>query len=278
MDTRSQLPQDEDLLGEQCVYCGGQADTVDHAPPKCLLRHPLPSHLVTLPACRRCNEDFSRDENIVRAVLRLVGSHADLVAERQPGGALDRSLKRDPSLRRILESGWISEMEYKLTPELAASFTRVFAKTIQGLFYGLYGRIVPKRALSLISISDSRQESRHEIAEALRPNPLREIEDEPLPELSANSRISVLVLTMQPVEGGPPIRKAFRVTRETPIEWIDFQPGIFTFAFIKQEDKTAACIIEAWQSFIVAFAAPWPDKRGPMRKGKRNIFSREKRD
>ena len=45
-----------------CIYCGKTADTVDHVPPKCFLDKPYPNNLLTLPACKKCNNNCSSDE------------------------------------------------------------------------------------------------------------------------------------------------------------------------------------------------------------------------
>jgi hypothetical protein len=84
-------------------------------------------------------------------------------------------------------------------------------------------------------------------------------------------------MELQPIAGGPPINRVFRLKRETPVEWFPFQPQIFEFAFAKHETDGAVCVINLWQTLVVAVTVPWPDKRGPLRKGKNNPFSRDAR-
>ena len=112
----------------------------------------------------------------------------------------------------------------------------------------------------------------------LRPSPLVDITEEPLSEITPSSwhvRQPIIILRLQPTSGGPPIQRAFRLTRETPVEWVPFQPGIFSFAFVKCEDEGIACVLELWETLVVAVTAPWPDSRGPMRRGRKNPRSRE---
>lgn len=280
MNTRSALP--ETLSGrKRCVYCSNIADTKDHAPPRCLLRPPLPANLITLPACLQCNNGFSFDENVVRAFVSLVSTHADLIIERQPGGWLDRSYERHPKLRHMLEASRESNGDHRLTDELLASFQRVFRKTVQGLFFGLYRRLVPEEELQLMRVEDRRVVTPDDVIAQIRPSPLRDITDEPLSEItpsSWHSRQPIIILDLQPVAGGPMVQRAFRLVRETPVEWIHFQPGVFSFAFVKCEDEGSACVFELWQTLVVTMKAPWPDGRGPLRRGRKNPLSRDIRN
>lgn len=280
MDTRSRLP-DAPLFGrERCVYCPDVATTNDHAPPRCLLQRPLPSNLLTFPACSKCNTGFSFDENVVRALLTLVSTHPDLLEERTPNGRLTRALERDHKLRGILERSRQSDGNFGLTDELLWSLHRVFCKTVQGLFYGLYERLVEPEGLKLLRIENSRLISAESVAEELRPSPLMDITDEPLSEItpiSWHSRDPVVVLKLQSLKGGAPINRVLKLKRETPIEWVEFQPGIFRFGFVKQDGADAACVFELWQTLIVAIATPWPDSRGPLRRGRKNPRSRDRR-
>lgn len=55
-----------------CCYCGECADTVDHVPSKILLDEPYPENLPDVPCCRKCNEQFSLDEEYVAVLLECV--------------------------------------------------------------------------------------------------------------------------------------------------------------------------------------------------------------
>src|SRR5215469_1001870 len=123
MNTRASLPK---TAGGKplCVYCGLIADSKDHAPPKCLMLPPLPSNLITLPACKECNNGFSFDENVVRAFLSLIGNHPHLEEERKPGAWLDRTLQRSPRIKQILEAARQPDGRYSLTGDLLESVKR----------------------------------------------------------------------------------------------------------------------------------------------------------
>lgn len=49
---------------ELCIYCQKDPqETADHVPPKGLFKEPRPSNLITVPACSRCNNGFSGDDD-----------------------------------------------------------------------------------------------------------------------------------------------------------------------------------------------------------------------
>lgn len=55
-----------------CCYCGAWADTVDHVPSKVLLDEPYPDNLPVVPCCKKCNEQFSHDEEYFAVLLECV--------------------------------------------------------------------------------------------------------------------------------------------------------------------------------------------------------------
>lgn len=282
MNTRNALPESA-LFGKHlCVYCGALADSDDHAPSRCFLQRPLPSNLITLPACKKCNVKFSTDENIVTIIMALTSCHPDLRRDCQPGGRVHRALERDRRLRSLVESHRRADGNFELTGDLLNSFDRVFCKTVQGLYYGAYRRLVPKSELAILSIEDQRFITPDQVVARVRPPALRDITDMPLPELTPSSwmtRQPVFVLDLQPIGGedaeNKKVQRVFHLVSETPVDWIPFQPGVFTFGFVKAEDGRAVCILDLWKTWVVAVAAPWPDSRGPLRRGKRNRFSRD---
>jgi hypothetical protein len=86
-----------------CVYCRTENDlTVDHVPPKLLLARPYPPNLITVPACRPCNQSFQKDDEYTRTMLCI-----DVRAAKNPTAQSNlpsvlRSLKR-PDARSFAE-------------------------------------------------------------------------------------------------------------------------------------------------------------------------------
>lgn len=55
-----------------CCYCGEWANTVDHVPSKVFLDKPYPENLPVVPCCKKCNEQFSLDEEYVAVLFECV--------------------------------------------------------------------------------------------------------------------------------------------------------------------------------------------------------------
>ena len=57
---------------ERCIYCGDHKSlTVDHIPPKALLMRPYPQNLITVRACRACNQSFQKDDECTRTMVAI---------------------------------------------------------------------------------------------------------------------------------------------------------------------------------------------------------------
>jgi hypothetical protein len=97
-----------------CVYCGAEPDTRDHVPSKVLLDEPFPADLPVVPACQRCNNRFSLDEQYLACLVEcaITGStDPDLVRRDK----VKRILRENPVLaarlaaaRRAEEAGTVS--------------------------------------------------------------------------------------------------------------------------------------------------------------------------
>lgn len=58
-----------------CIYCGEEANTREHCPSKVFLQPPLPTDLPVLPACSKCNNDYSKDEKHTNEVIKALYRH-----------------------------------------------------------------------------------------------------------------------------------------------------------------------------------------------------------
>lgn len=57
--------------GKECAYCGGEAQSPDHVPPKSLFANPRSKELIEVPSCNRCNGGFSMDDEYFRMVMAI---------------------------------------------------------------------------------------------------------------------------------------------------------------------------------------------------------------
>jgi hypothetical protein len=106
-----------------CTYCGKHAElTNDHVPPKCLFPPAEREHLVTVPACQKCNSGFSKDDEYFRLMLSV---RIDL-PENDATAYIQDSTKR--SLTRV-EAAHFRKM-------LKSSVTRVPIHTDAGVYVG----------------------------------------------------------------------------------------------------------------------------------------------
>lgn len=86
-----------------CIYCGGPYETDDHVPSRVLLDQPYPENLPNVPACRRCNSGFSRDEEYLACLIEaVIAGSTDTAEIGRPRVA--EILRRSPRLQSALES------------------------------------------------------------------------------------------------------------------------------------------------------------------------------
>jgi len=86
-----------------CAYCRQlKKATVDHVPPKLLLEQPFPPNLLTVPACRDCNEGFKADDEYTRTVIGLDVRASKNATAQSNLPAIIRSLQR-PDARGFAE-------------------------------------------------------------------------------------------------------------------------------------------------------------------------------
>jgi hypothetical protein len=139
--------------GKACVYCGDNADTRDHIPPRCLLEKPYPANLPTVPSCRSCNNGFAADEEYFHVVLAQVGFVPTLTDRVAEGGVVDRTLEHSPGLDELLARSLAPGPDGRvwLTPD-TGRLNRVAGKVAVGLFRRRYRRPAHPSSFSVVGI------------------------------------------------------------------------------------------------------------------------------
>ena len=141
---------------KQCAYCGEPATTRDHIPPKRLFPKPLPSDLMTVPACAIHNHEASDDdEYFIWAVTmseKAVGSQAN--AARQQRLAPPGSPRRRRMAKRLMsQASWVNVVTpsglylrravgFNIDQERVGS---VLTRILRGLYFKELGQRVPKK-------------------------------------------------------------------------------------------------------------------------------------
>ena len=88
---------------KKCYICGNLADSMDHIPPDGIFPDPKPTNLITVPACSKCNQSSSKDDEYFRTILAIDATshkspHAGMLMDKK----IIRQFKKRPALRNHL--------------------------------------------------------------------------------------------------------------------------------------------------------------------------------
>lgn len=161
-----------------CLYCGFYGEiTRDHIPPKSLFPNPLPKDLITVPACRSCNEGMSADDEYFRNAISM---REDVASHPAIGDVLSRVISSFGRPKQTkFSSRFLSTISHKdrLTksgifidqvPVMSADLdriNRVADRIIRGLYFHEFGVKVPSHLqVSSREISGFAGLSREELA------------------------------------------------------------------------------------------------------------------
>jgi hypothetical protein len=112
----------------RCAYCGDTTGPfqAEHVVPRCLWDSKRPSHMVTVPACGWCNQDFAKDEEYFRTVLAaMVGAGKHPEVEKLLDGKVKRGLTRNSSLRKEVTQGFGRRPQFTLSGLFAGWLVRL---------------------------------------------------------------------------------------------------------------------------------------------------------
>ncbi len=141
-----------------CVFCGQRrVVTRDHIPPSCLFgkKGNLPSDLITVPACKRCNLQTSGDDEYLRLVLAASEEASGHPTAQTLLSPISRSLNRPegPGFANLVFDSLTTVNAYTRSgiyfgamPALRvdrARLTRIVEKVIRGLFFEEYKKRLP---------------------------------------------------------------------------------------------------------------------------------------
>jgi hypothetical protein len=129
---------------DKCYWCGAQATSVDHVPPENLFPKDKKKNLITVPSCKKHNEDLTKEDEIFRFYLQACAESADSL-----------KLFEDKTLRSITRPGGHTLAKKIFGGSVPISVqghdTRAlevdpirqelyFEKITRGIFFHLFGR------------------------------------------------------------------------------------------------------------------------------------------
>lgn len=143
------------------MYCGRRAMlTADHVPPRNIFPKPRPNNLITVPACKKCNEEASKDDEYFRLMLVM---RDDVYVEpnvKQLWKTSYRGLKW--STKRGMAHNLVKNIRHGPTYTNSGIYLgnrstynvdlyrldRVMERIIKGLFYHHAGYVLPKEYIA----------------------------------------------------------------------------------------------------------------------------------
>lgn len=116
-----------------CFHCGGEANTVDHAPPKVFLDKPYPNELIVVPSCYECNNSASLDESWLACVVECTVT-GEVEAARVSRPVVAKMLAHSPALassmaaiRSVTENGTIFHPDIDRVRRIVTKIARAHA-------------------------------------------------------------------------------------------------------------------------------------------------------
>lgn len=125
-----------------CVYCGRQAASWDHVPPRSVLVG-SPNDVIKVPACLRCNNGRSRTDELFRVfVTHDAGDGAEIPEEL--AALTRRTLRHNQKLNRQLlrTSRWFPKIDRIEVPFPVAMFRETFSAWTRALHWLEYGKVL----------------------------------------------------------------------------------------------------------------------------------------
>lgn len=116
--------------------CDSEGLTREHVPPRCFFAKPRPNDMVTVPSCKRHNNDNAKDVEYVRNIIVMTEGVNDIGIAMFP--TVRRSLKKSPKLtRRILSSAKPIMLSGQETA-IITSESRRFKAVMRAVAYAVY--------------------------------------------------------------------------------------------------------------------------------------------
>lgn len=132
---------------ESCYWCGKEATSREHVPPKCLfpedkdikgvLDKSFRKDLITVPSCDEHNLSKSNDDEYLMACMAtVVGNNG--IAYIHTRTKVSRSVRRNPNLFKILREGNIKTKNYNYPVAIAEVSTYRLSHSLEAIARAIY--------------------------------------------------------------------------------------------------------------------------------------------
>lgn len=206
---------------------------------------------MTIPACEACNIGYSVDEMRVAAVVSTVSFMWQDRQAVETGGWVHSAMQSDRTLSEFITSRLDSDGFFHFDTVVVQAFCRIMAKTLTGLLFHEFGRLISTSDVSVLAI---------EHAEIVHPLALVELHRRDhggWAEVTASGR--ELERHVLAVYGLAP--------KHMPI-WQIYMADYFEYMFIRRSNNLLVAAIKLHNALTVIAECPWPNRAGPRRKGK----------
>lgn len=204
---------------------------------------------MTVPACARCNVEFSADEKRAAAIICTVSfTSADRLAVAS-GGWIYQDIQTDAALKSFIDARLGRDGIFHVDELVTQILRRVMAKTAVGLLFYEFGRAIPLNEIQLVGIEHTRN---------IDPTAFVEInrhEGREFAEVTASGRQLERQVAALLGGGPPPHMPAWRV----------YIPEFFEYMFARRTVGTLLMAIKLHDALTVLLECPWPSKAGPRR-------------
>ena len=159
------MPRRENRSSTACYLCDSEGETKDHIPARGFFLG-VPSNIITVPACRACNNSLAKDEEYFRTIVVAQCYEKSAAAKRLWTGTVTRSLWRRgyQGLRRRLIGRltslelWNEQESQRVTyPGLKVEggrAGRVIRKIMKALYFAEKGQKLPEADLIIFRDGD----------------------------------------------------------------------------------------------------------------------------
>lgn len=144
-----------------CAICGDKATTKEHIPPRTLFIKPRPSDLITVPACKKCNNGTSKEDERFQVFLSLIiGDNnkktrsffeSNALPTLNHANGFKKSILNKSTEVTLLNSSGTQCGKTGLVEIEKYCFDVVINKCIRGLYYNRYNEILDKDTLIKVS-------------------------------------------------------------------------------------------------------------------------------